>query len=177
MKRMFGGILGIVAAALLAGCSSYHSHHGMMGGATGDAYWQKGRQDMAALIDRTVKDPDKAKQVNEIVGEIVEHAVHLGRVVDIGRRAMELQEIELNLPAAGRAAGEVVPVTLAARVTDIGTLELNAVPVGGSERWKVEFDARAGKGRVRGRCLANSLLIDGRERGIDLCELGDRSSG
>lgn len=34
-------------------------------------------------------------------------------------------------------------MTLAARVTDIGTLELNAVPVGGSERWKVEFDVRA----------------------------------
>jgi hypothetical protein len=56
---------------------------------------------------------------------------------------VELQEIELNLPAAGRVAGEVVPVTLQARVTDIGTLELNAVPVGGSERWKVEFDVRA----------------------------------
>ncbi len=56
---------------------------------------------------------------------------------------VELQEIELNLPAAGRAAGEVVPVTLEARVTDIGTLELNAVPVGGTERWKVEFDVRA----------------------------------
>ena len=49
-------------------------------------------------------------------------------------------------PAGGGAAqpaGEVVPVTLQARVTDIGTLELNAVPVGGSERWKVEFDVRA----------------------------------
>ncbi|WP_286998518.1 MULTISPECIES: Hsp70 family protein [Comamonas] len=56
---------------------------------------------------------------------------------------VELQEIELNLPAAGRAAGEVVPVTLEARVADIGTLELNAVPVGGSERWKVELDVRA----------------------------------
>ena len=56
---------------------------------------------------------------------------------------IELQEIELNLPAEGRAAGEVVPVTLQARVTDIGTLELNAVPVGGSERWKVELDVRA----------------------------------
>jgi hypothetical protein len=71
MKRMFSGVLGVVAAALLAGCSSYHSHHKMMGGGGSDAYWQKGRQDMAALIDRTVKDPDKAKQVNEIVGEIV----------------------------------------------------------------------------------------------------------
>ena len=56
---------------------------------------------------------------------------------------MELQEIEAHLPAAGHASGEVVPVTLHARVTDIGTLELNAVPVGGSERWKVEFDVRA----------------------------------
>ena len=56
---------------------------------------------------------------------------------------MELQEIELNLPADGRTPGEVVPVTLQARVTDIGTLELNAVPVGGSERWKVELDVRA----------------------------------
>ena len=46
-------------------------------------------------------------------------------------------------PAEGRAKGEVVPVTLHARVTDIGTLELNAVPVGGNERWKVEFDVRA----------------------------------
>ena len=56
---------------------------------------------------------------------------------------VELQEIELNLPADGRTHGEVVPVTLQARVTDIGTLELNAVPVGGVERWKVELDVRA----------------------------------
>uniref|UniRef100_UPI003340DF20 Hsp70 family protein n=1 Tax=Diaphorobacter ruginosibacter TaxID=1715720 RepID=UPI003340DF20 len=57
---------------------------------------------------------------------------------------VELQEIEATLPAEGRNAGEVVPVTLLARVTDIGTLELSAVPVGGNERWKVEFDVRAG---------------------------------
>ena len=56
---------------------------------------------------------------------------------------VELQSIEANLPALGRQPGDVVPVTLQARVTDIGTLELNAVPVGGSERWKVEFDVRA----------------------------------
>ena len=56
---------------------------------------------------------------------------------------VELQEIEANLPAEGRSAGEVVAVKLHARVTDIGTLELNAVPVGGNERWKVEFDVRA----------------------------------
>ncbi|MFT4192366.1 MAG: Hsp70 family protein [Comamonas sp.] len=56
---------------------------------------------------------------------------------------VELQAIEINLPAQGRPPGEVVPVTLAARVTDIGTLELHAVPVGGQARWKVEFDVRA----------------------------------
>ena len=55
---------------------------------------------------------------------------------------VELQAIEANLPAQGRAPGEVVPVTLHARVTDIGTLELNAVPVGGDARWKVELDVR-----------------------------------
>jgi hypothetical protein len=54
----------------LTGCSSYH-HHGMMEGAKGDAYWQKGQQDMAGLIDRTVQDQDKAAQVKSIVGEIV----------------------------------------------------------------------------------------------------------
>ena len=56
---------------------------------------------------------------------------------------VELQEIEAHLPPEGRTPGEVVPVTLHARVTDIGTLELSAVPVGGHERWKVEFDVRA----------------------------------
>ena len=56
---------------------------------------------------------------------------------------VELQEIEALLPAEGRSPGEVVPVHLHARVTDIGTLELSAVPVGGNARWKVEFDVRA----------------------------------
>lgn len=63
---------------------------------------------------------------------------------------VELQEIELHLPSEGRAAGEVVPVTLHARVTDIGTLELHAVPVGGHERWKVEFDVRAPSAAAQG---------------------------
>jgi hypothetical protein len=52
------------------------------------------------------------------------------------------REIELNLPAAGRAAGEVVPVTLA-RVTDIGTLGSMPCPWAEAKRWKVEFDVRA----------------------------------
>ncbi|MDZ4854557.1 MAG: hypothetical protein SGJ26_06840 [Nitrospirota bacterium] len=70
MKRFQGYILGLVVVLALTGCSSYR-HHGMGEEGKGDAYWQKGRQDMAALIDRTVKDQEKAGQVKSIVGEIV----------------------------------------------------------------------------------------------------------
>jgi hypothetical protein len=34
-------------------------------------------------------------------------------------------------------------VRLAARVTEVGTLELEAVSRDGDERWKVEFDVRS----------------------------------
>jgi len=54
----------------------------------------------------------------------------------------ELEDIEATLPAEGRAAGEIVRVRLHARVTETGTLELEALPVGGNERWKVQFDVR-----------------------------------
>ena len=69
----------------------------------------------------------------------------VGSVLDFWgpEELVELQQIEAQLPAEGRTPGEVVTVQLHARVTNIGTLELLAVPVGGSERWKVEFDVRA----------------------------------
>ena len=35
-----------------------------------------------------------------------------------------------------------VAVWLHARITETGTLELEALPVGGVDRWKVEFDVR-----------------------------------
>lgn len=54
----------------------------------------------------------------------------------------ELDEIQATLPPEGRAPGEVVPVKLHARVTEAGTLQLEAVPRSGGERWKVEFDVR-----------------------------------
>ncbi|WP_373380173.1 Hsp70 family protein [Cupriavidus nantongensis] len=54
----------------------------------------------------------------------------------------ELEEIQATLPAEGRTAGEVVPVRLHARVTEAGTLELEAVPRASGERWKVQFDVR-----------------------------------
>jgi hypothetical protein len=56
----------------------------------------------------------------------------------------ELEEIQATLPPEGRTAGEVVPVKLHARVTEAGTLELEAVPRGSNERWTVEFDVRGG---------------------------------
>ncbi|TDN61537.1 Hsp70 family protein [Paraburkholderia sp. BL10I2N1] len=54
----------------------------------------------------------------------------------------ELEEIQATLPPEGRTPGEVVAVKLHARVTETGTLELEAVPRESSERWKVEFDVR-----------------------------------
>jgi molecular chaperone DnaK (HSP70) len=54
----------------------------------------------------------------------------------------ELDEIQATLPPEGRSPGEVVAVKLHARVTEAGTLELEAVPRGTAERWKVEFDVR-----------------------------------
>ncbi|MEY8252037.1 MAG: Hsp70 family protein [Colwellia sp.] len=55
----------------------------------------------------------------------------------------QLPAIEVNLPLAGRSAGEVVPVRLAARVTEVGTLALEAIPRDGAERWQVEFEVRS----------------------------------
>jgi len=56
----------------------------------------------------------------------------------------ELPEIQVTLPAEGRTTGEVVPVTLASRVTEVGTLCLEAIPRDNSAKWQVEFDVRNG---------------------------------
>jgi hypothetical protein len=57
----------------------------------------------------------------------------------------ELDEIEITLPVEGQRPGEVVPVHLCAAVTEVGTLELQAVSQKDSGRWKIEFDVRAGE--------------------------------
>jgi hypothetical protein len=57
----------------------------------------------------------------------------------------ELGEIEITLPEEGRRPGEVVPVHLCAAVTEVGTLELQAVSQKDQGRWKIEFDVRAGE--------------------------------
>jgi hypothetical protein len=57
----------------------------------------------------------------------------------------ELDDIEITLSEEGRRPGEVVPVHLCAAVTEVGTLELQAVSKKDNSRWKIEFDVRSGE--------------------------------
>ncbi|WP_305841769.1 Hsp70 family protein [Photobacterium leiognathi] len=55
----------------------------------------------------------------------------------------ELPSIQVTLPVSeGRTIGEVVPVKLASRVTELGTLCLEAISTDNSQKWQVEFDVR-----------------------------------
>ncbi len=57
----------------------------------------------------------------------------------------ELPPIEVTLPTDGRREGDVVPVRLRSRVTEVGTLLIEAEPVRPSkadERWRVELSVR-----------------------------------
>jgi hypothetical protein len=54
----------------------------------------------------------------------------------------ELAELEAELPTAGRTPGEIVAVRLQATVSEVGVLELDAVPRQGEERWKLSLDVR-----------------------------------
>jgi hypothetical protein len=56
----------------------------------------------------------------------------------------ELNELDITLPEEGRRAGEVVGVHLGSAVTEVGTLEVQAISLKDSSRWKIEFDVRAG---------------------------------
>lgn len=56
----------------------------------------------------------------------------------------ELDELDITLPEEGRRPSEIVPVHLCAAVTEVGTLELQAVSQKDSGRWKIEFDVRRG---------------------------------
>ena len=55
---------------------------------------------------------------------------------------VELGAIEATLPAEGRPAGDIVPVRLGTRVTEVGTLVLEARPREGDRRWNVELSIR-----------------------------------
>lgn len=54
--------------------------------------------------------------------------------------AEESEEIQATLHVMGRKKGEVVAVRLQAAVTEVGTLELTAIPLEGDEHWKVQFN-------------------------------------
>ena len=51
-----------------------------------------------------------------------------------------LGDVEATLVIEGRAPGEVVPVRIAAELSDVGTLALVDVPRGGGARFRVELD-------------------------------------
>ncbi len=56
---------------------------------------------------------------------------------------VELDPVTALLPAGeGHTAGEVVPVSLSANVTELGTLELWCVAKSGNQRWKLEYSVR-----------------------------------
>ncbi|CAM3718451.1 Chaperone protein DnaK [Vibrio aerogenes CECT 7868] len=58
---------------------------------------------------------------------------------------LELPEIQVTLDATqNRKNGEIVPVTLASKVTEIGTLCLEAIATDNGQKWHVEFDVREG---------------------------------
>jgi Hsp70 protein len=71
-----------------------------------------------------------------------------GTVVEREAELDELPPIETNLPAESGEAGQVVPVSLRAQVTEIGTLELECADAKG-RAWKVEFNLR-GEGAPEG---------------------------
>ncbi len=77
-------------------------------------------------------------------GSSVRRDDRAGDVLDrwTGDEMSELQEIEVTLPAEGHTPGEAVTVRLQAGITEVGTLELEAVAQRGDARWKVQLDTR-----------------------------------
>lgn len=59
-----------------------------------------------------------------------------------GDALQSLQDIEVSLPAEGVDPGDVVKVRLQAGITEVGTLEVEAVAIESKTRWKVELDTR-----------------------------------
>jgi hypothetical protein len=59
-----------------------------------------------------------------------------------GEELQELDPLETALEAADGNAGELVPVRLHTRVTEVGTLELSCESTRDARRWKLEFNVR-----------------------------------
>ncbi|MYN15442.1 Hsp70 family protein [Rugamonas sp. FT107W] len=78
-------------------------------------------------------------------GSSVRRQDQIGDLLDFwsADELIELNEIQATLSTEGRTVSDVVQVRLHATATESGTLELQAVANDG-QRWKVEFDVRAG---------------------------------
>jgi len=78
-------------------------------------------------------------------GSSVRRQDQIGDLLDFwgADELLEMNEIQATLSPEGRQSGDVVQVRLHAMATESGTLELLAVASDG-QRWKVEFDVRAG---------------------------------
>jgi hypothetical protein len=88
----------------------------------------------------------------EFFGSSVRRDDAVGAILDRwGEGELErLAPIEVTLPAEGRREGEVVPVRLQSRVTEVGTLLLEAIPIesgkAATERWRLELGVREPEG-------------------------------
>jgi hypothetical protein len=83
----------------------------------------------------------------QFFGSSVRRGDRAGTLVDpiAPQEIEELSPIEIVLPAANRAPGDIVAVRLQASVTSVGSLLLEAVPLAPAvphERWKVELSVR-----------------------------------
>jgi molecular chaperone DnaK (HSP70) len=73
---------------------------------------------------------------------------HVGTLIEeVGEDLAELEPVSTSLGEAAKttANAEVVPVHLRSHVTEVGTLELWCVEVGGARRWKLEYNVREGR--------------------------------
>ncbi len=70
MKLMKLGLLMVLATLVTSGCSRYH-HMGAHGDGNMDYAMERATQEVKALVERTVQDPEKAKEVQGVMDEIV----------------------------------------------------------------------------------------------------------
>jgi hypothetical protein len=68
-------------------------------------------------------------------GDMLENAIH-------HEQLEEVSPVETTLPASDGHAGQLVPVSLQAAVTELGTLELECLERNGPGRWKLELNVR-----------------------------------
>lgn len=64
----------LIVGLAVVGCGRHHGY-GHHRGHDGDTHGvERGVAEMSSVVDRTVKDPEKARQVKAIVGDIIEEA-------------------------------------------------------------------------------------------------------